>query len=75
MAYTTSARLEHTAGAWEGSVRNISSDGLFVETARSLAAGEHLKVGFRMRHSRQTVDMAAVIARVTPEGIGVRIVW
>jgi hypothetical protein len=75
MAYVTSARLENTAGAWEGSVRNISSEGLFVETAQPFAAGERLKVGFRLRHSHQTVDMAAVIKRVTPEGIGVRIVW
>lgn len=75
MAYSTSARMENTQGGWVGAVRDISSDGMFLETQTPFTAGEHLKVEFRMRHSRQTVDMATVVQRVTPEGIGVRILW
>jgi hypothetical protein len=75
MTYLTSARLENPGGAWEGAVRNISSDGMFLETTRQLTAGERLQIGFRLRHSRQRVEMAAEIKRVTPDGVGIEIDW
>ena len=75
MTYATSVRLEDANGAWEGQVRNLSADGMFLETPRQFRAGERLNVGFRLRHSRQTIDMAAEIRRVTPEGVGLQIIW
>ncbi len=75
MAYFTSAQLMNDGGAWEGAVRNISTDGMFVETAQGFTKGERLKVEFCLRHSRQTVEMAAEIKRVTPEGVGIQILW
>ncbi len=56
-------------------MRNISTDGMFVETAQGFTKGERLKVEFCLRHSRQTVEMAAEIKRVTPEGVGIQILW
>ncbi len=75
LAYFTSARLESASGTWDGAVRDISSDGMFLETPRRFTTGERLKVAFRMRHSRQTVNMAGEIKRITPEGVGIRIIW
>ncbi len=75
MAYFTSANLMNDRGSWEGAVRDISTEGMFVETAQGFTKGERLKVGFRLRHSRQTVDLAAEVKRVTSEGVGIRIVW
>ena len=75
MPYLTSARLENAKGAWEGRVRNISSDGMFIEPSRELAAGERLNIAFRLRHSRQAINMAAEVRRISPEGFGVRIIW
>ena len=75
LCYVTSARLETPLGACEGAVRNLSADGMFLETPRQFRAGERLNVGFRLRHSRQTIDMAAEIRRVTPEGVGLQIIW
>ncbi len=75
LAYFTSARLENASGAWDGSVRDISAEGMFLETPRKFKAGERLNVAFHLRHSGQQVDMAAEIKRVTPEGVGLQIIW
>ena len=75
MTYFTSANLMNDRGSWEGAVRDISAEGMFLETAQGFTTGERLKVGFRLRHSRQTVDMTAVVKRVTSEGVGIRILW
>ena len=42
LAYFTSARLENASGAWDGSVRDISAEGMFLETPRKFKAGERL---------------------------------
>ena len=75
MVYHTCARLENANGAWEGKVRDISLEGMFLLTPPQFTTGERLKVAFQLRHSRQTFDMAAEITRTTPEGVGVQILW
>ncbi len=75
MTYLTSVKLEGEKETWEGSVLNISSDGMFLETLQNFAIGDRVNVTFRMRHSGHTVDMAIEIKRTTPEGIGAKIIW
>ncbi len=75
MTYATSVRLEDANGAWEGQVRNLSAEGMFIEPARTLPPGNRVKIAFRLRHSRQAIDMAGEVRRVTPEGLGVQIIW
>ncbi len=75
MTYTTAVRLEDANGAWDGQVRDISAEGMFIEPTRTLPRGERLKVAFQLRHSRRAFDMAGEIKRVTPEGVGIRIIW
>ncbi len=75
MTYATSVRLEDANGTWEGKVRDISSEGMFIEPTRTLPPGERLKVAFRLRHSRQAINMAAEVRRVTPDGVGIQIIW
>ncbi len=75
MTYTTTVRLEDANGSWEGRVQDLSAEGMFIEPTRTLPRGERLKIAFKLRHSRQAFNMAAEIKRVTPEGIGLRIIW
>ena len=75
MTYMTTARLENERGMWESAVRDISSDGIFVATPRKFRAGERLQIRFRLRHSGQMVDLDAEIKRVTPDGVGIEIIW
>lgn len=75
MAYPTSARLENAHGAWNVAVRDISADGMFMITPSRFKAGERLKLAFCLRHSRQQIDLAAEIKRVTAEGVGIQIIW
>ena len=75
MIYMTSARLANDRGVWESAVRDISSDGIFLATPRRLTAGERLQIGFRLRHSGQMFDLDAEIKRVTPDGVGIEIIW
>ncbi len=75
MTYTTTVRLEDANGSWEGRVRDLSAEGMFIAPTRTLPRGERLKIAFKLRHSRRAFDMAAEIKRVTPEGVGLRIIW
>jgi hypothetical protein len=73
--YMTSARLANDRGVWESAVRDISADGIFLATPRKFTAGERLQIGFRLRHSGRTFDLDAEIKRVTPDGVGIEIIW
>ncbi len=75
MTYATAVRLEDANGCWKGKVRNISAEGMFIEPTRALPPGNRLKMAFRLRHSRKAFDMAGEVRRVTPEGVGIRILW
>ena len=63
LCYATSARVETNLGAWEGRVRDISPEGMFMTAPQQLTRGERLQVGFRLRHSGQTFDLDGEVRR------------
>ncbi len=75
MPYQTSVRYANSNETGTGRVRDVSFDGLFFETPQSFAIGDQLALDFRFRHG--AIDMAILgeITRITPQGVGVRLIW
>ncbi len=75
MPYRTAA-LYHTATEdGPGTIRNISPDGLFLETPFPLGDGEQIRIEFQLRNSRYPINISGEIARRTRAGVGVKLLW
>ena len=75
MTDMTTVRLENDRGVGESAVRDINSDGIFLATPCQFRAGERLRIRFRLRHSGNRVDLDAAIRRISPDGVGIEIIW
>jgi hypothetical protein len=75
MPYRTSLIYTHQNAAGTGKVRDVSSDGLFLETPRALSVGEQLAIDFRFRHGQTNMAITGEITRTTPHGVGIRLIW
>ena len=58
-----------------GTIKNLSSDGMFLETPIPLIVGDHVHIVFKLRNSQRPMDLSGEIARRTPVGVGVRFLW
>ena len=54
-----------------GKVRDISFDGLFLETPLALAVGDQIDMNFRARRTRTNAAIAGEIRHTSPRGVGV----
>jgi len=52
--------------------RDISLGGVFILTRDSFQAGEEIKIIFKSGSTESLIKLLGTVARVTPEGIGVR---
>ena len=59
--------------AASGFIQNISSDGLFVETKEPHAIGQQITLSFRLPNSQEHIKVGGEIARVAPQGIGIKL--
>jgi hypothetical protein len=75
IAYRTRLRFTSRRQTGVGRVRDISFDGLFLETPRPLAVGDHIDMSFRFRHTRSKVPIAGEVRHIRPQGVGVRLTW
>jgi len=75
MPYKTLLMYANRNKAGLGRVKDISFDGLFFETPRELALGDQLDIDFRFRHGQMNMAIAGEITRITPTGVGVRLLW
>lgn len=55
-----------------GYIRNISSDGMFVETREPFSIGQHVTLTFKLPNSMAHVKVNGEIVRVSSEGFGVK---
>ena len=70
--YLTYARQNETG---KGMVRDISCEGLFLETPRRFTVGDQLSMDFRFRHGGMNMTITGEIAHIAPSGVGVRLIW
>lgn len=75
MPYQTSLVYAKQEEAGFGRVKDISFEGLFFETPRAFVVGDQLDMDFRFRHGRTNIAIAGQITRITPTGVGVRLLW
>jgi Tfp pilus assembly protein PilZ len=75
MPYRTDLKYANRHQTGVGKVRDISFDGLFIETPLALAVGDEIAMDFRFRHTTANVAIAGEIRRITPQGVGVRLKW
>ena len=68
----------HYSNAWArgaGTVKDISSEGLFMETLFPPNVGDQILIDFQFRNSRHPMNIEGEIARRSPAGVGVRFLW
>lgn len=75
MPYQTLLMYANQEEAGLGKVKDISSDGLFIETPRAFTVGDQLDIDFHFRHGQTNMAIAGKITRITPTGVGVRLLW
>ena len=75
MPYRTSLAYALQNRSGSGSVRDISSSGLFLEASETFAVGDLLSMQFRFRHSRADMPISGEIRHVAPNGVGIRLIW
>ena len=73
--YRTSLRFASHDHRGKGSVRDVSFDGLFLETPDLFSVGDQIDMNFRFRHTKKDVFIAGEIRHVNPGGVGVRLFW
>ena len=73
--YRTSLKFARQDRTGKGRVRDVSFDGLFLETPDVFAVGDQIDMDFRFRHTKVDVSIAGEIRHVNPRGVGVRLLW
>jgi hypothetical protein len=73
--YLTPVRYAHAAANGAGTAKDISSEGMFMETHGLLEIGDRIRIDFKFRNSKHPMDMEGQIARKAPDGVGVWFVW
>jgi len=54
-------------------MRDISFEGIFIETEQKFAVGEKLKVEIPIGNSAKIIRTTGVVSRVTTDGVGVKL--
>ncbi|MCB2169015.1 MAG: PilZ domain-containing protein [Deltaproteobacteria bacterium] len=75
MPYQTLLMYANHTATGLGRVRDISFEGLFLETPRTFAVGDQLDMDFQFRHGQMNMAIMGQITRITPTGVGVKLLW
>lgn len=75
MPYCTAAHYKSAALNGVGTIKDISSDGMFLENPFPLDAGTRIRIAFQFRNSKHPMNITGEIARGTPAGFGVKFLW
>lgn len=75
MPYGADAAYRNASLEGTGTVRDISSEGLFLEAENVPAAGDPVVIDFQLRHSNHHIQIPAVVAWCTASGMGIRFQW
>lgn len=73
--YRTPVHYAMASGSGEGTVKDISSEGLFMVTRGPLEVGERIRIDFQFRNSKHPMDIAGKIARKDLDGVGIWFDW
>lgn len=75
MPYGSPVHYTNTSVNGAGTVRDISSSGMFMETPFPLTVGDQLSIAFLLRNSKRPMIIEGIITRSTRTGVGVQFLW
>lgn len=75
MPYRAPAHYTNASVDGAGTVKDISSDGMFIETGHPLDVGDQISIDFQLRNSKHPMNIDGKIARRTHAGVGVQFLW
>jgi Tfp pilus assembly protein PilZ len=58
--------------AYRDYIQNVSADGVFIETRIPFTAGQEVSLAFPLPNYQKYIKIIGEVARVTPQGIGVK---
>jgi hypothetical protein len=75
MPYGAAAIYKTASIGAAGTIRDISADGMFIETPLAHEVGDQITIAFNFRNSNHQMNLKGEIARSTDTGIGVQFLW
>jgi len=75
MPYHSPVHYTNTSVNGAGTVIDISSGGMFMETPFPLTVGDQLSIAFLLRNSKRPMIIEGIITRSTRTGVGVQFLW
>lgn len=75
MPYDSPVHYTNPSVNGAGTVKDISSSGMFMETPFPLTIGDQLSIAFLLRNSKHPMIIEGIITRSTRAGVGVRFLW
>jgi hypothetical protein len=73
--YRTPVHYVNASAAGAGTVTDISSEGMFMETSTALNVGDRISIIFQFRNSRHPMDLEGQITRRDAMGVGIAFLW
>lgn len=73
--YRTPVRFAVASATGAGTVTDISSEGLFMETPSPPGEGQRISIDFQFRNSRHPMAIEGVVARKSDNGAGIKFIW
>jgi len=73
--YHSPVHYTNTSVNGAGTVKDISSSGMFMETPFPLTVGDQISIAFLLRNTKQPMLIEGIIARSTRTGVGVQFLW
>lgn len=73
--YRTPVHYANASQTGAGTVTDISSEGMFMETAGEFKVGERIKIVFQFRNSKHPMDIEGEITRTDTLGVGLVFLW
>lgn len=58
-----------------GTVKDISSEGMFMETPVPPMPGERIRIDFQFRNSKHPMTIEGEVARRSDTGAGIKFIW
>ena len=73
--YRTPVSFAVASATGAGTVKDISSEGMFMEAPAPPGAGQRISIDFRFRNSSHPMTIEGEVARRSDTGAGIKFIW
>lgn len=71
--YRTAVEIHTPEGHVQGTIRNISAGGLFMDVEKAFCVGHQFELNFQFRYGKHSIRIQAQVVRKAREGVGLRL--